>query len=121
MPTSEGAFRDSCAHSQPSRKANTSSPPRLVDSRLVSGPSLDVSGGDGARPVTEPGGGSTGMLCEAAALIGGSDCEYDGGGTDGREGSHELIGCRRLLVAVKYCDGDCVVAAKDGKLGGDEE
>lgn len=62
MPTSEGALRDSCAHSQPSKKARTSSPPRLVDRRLVSGPSVEVRGGDGASPVTEPGGGRTGTL-----------------------------------------------------------
>ena len=53
------------------------------------------------------------------ALIGGKDCEY-GEGAGGRDGSHELIGCRRLLVAVRYCEGDWVVAAMLGRLGGEE-
>lgn len=64
---------DSCVHSPPSRKARTSSPPRLVESKLESGPSVEVKGGDGASWVTDPGGGRTGMLCDAAALIGGRD------------------------------------------------
>ena len=95
-------MKDSCAHSPPSRKAKTSSPPRLVDKIPVSGPSVEVKGGEGASWVTEPGGGRTGALGEAVAVIGGSDCEYGGGGTDGRDGSHELMGCNRLLEAVRY-------------------
>lgn len=120
MPTSDGWFRANCDHSQPSKNARTSSPPRLVDMRLVSGHSDEVRGGEGASWVTAPGGGSTGTLCEVAPVMGGSDCEYGGGGTLGRDGSHELIGCSRLLVAVRYWDGDCVVADRDGKLGGEE-
>jgi hypothetical protein len=49
--------------------------------------------------------------------MGGRDWEYGGGGACGRVGSQELMGFRRLLVAVKYWDGDCVVADRDGKLG----
>lgn len=120
IPTSDGPMRENWAHSQPSRKASTSSPPRLVDSRLVSGPSVEVSGGDGASPVTVPGGGRTGTPCGAAALIGGRDWEYGGGGAEGRDGSQELMGWRRLLVAVRYCEGACVVAARDGRFGGEE-
>jgi hypothetical protein len=71
MPISDGAFR-AIDHSEPSRKATTSSPPRLVHRRDESelGPSVEVSGGEGAS-VTEPGGGRTGTL--VAALMGGRD------------------------------------------------
>jgi hypothetical protein len=55
------------------------------------------------------------------ALIGGKDWEYGGGGTDGREGSQALMGWRRLPdVAVMYWDGDWVVAAMEGRFGGEE-
>ena len=64
---------DSWVHSHPSRKAITSSPLRLAESKLESGPSVEVRGGDGASWETDPGGGRTGMLCEAAALMGGRD------------------------------------------------
>lgn len=64
--------------------------------------------------MTDPGGGRTGMVCEAAALMGGRDWEYGGGGTCGRAGSQELMGFRRLLVAVRYWEGDCVVADREG-------
>lgn len=122
IPTSDGALRDICAHSLPSRKARTSSPARLVDNMLESGPSVEVRGGDGASWATEPGGGRTGRLCGAAALIGGRDWEYGGGGTDGRGGSQELMGWSRLLaVAVRYGEGDWVVAAREGRFGGEEE
>lgn len=47
---------------------------------LESGPSVVVRGGDGANCVTEPGGGRTGMVCDVAALMGGRDWEYGGGG-----------------------------------------
>ena len=120
MPSSDGWIVASCVQSPPSRNASTSSPPRLVDIKLVSGPSVEVSGGEGASWVTEPGGGRTGMLCGAAALIGGRDCEYGGGGPEGRLGSQELIGCSRLLVAVMYEEGDWVVAAIEGRLEEDE-
>jgi hypothetical protein len=48
IPTSDGALREIWDHSQPSKKARTSSPARLVDSMLESGPSVEVRGGDGA-------------------------------------------------------------------------
>ena len=57
------------------------------------------------------------MVCEAAALIGGRDWEYGGGGACGRAGSQELMGFRRFVVAVMYWEGDCVVADREGKLG----
>lgn len=50
--------------------------------------------------MTEPGGGRTGTL--VAALIGGRDWEYGGGGAVGRAGSQEFIGWRRFEVAVRY-------------------
>ena len=123
IPTSDGPLSVFCAHSQPSKNASTSSPPRLVESILESGPSVEVSGGDGASWATGPGGGKTGgRLCGLpAALIGGRDWEYGGGGTDGREGSQELMGWRRLpAVAVRYWEDGWVVAAKEGRLGGEE-
>jgi hypothetical protein len=96
-PTSEGIVPGDWAYSLPSRKARTSSPPRLVAQRLlkVSRPS-SVTGGDAPGCPTDPGGGSMGRWwLEAAVEMGGRACEYGGGGGCDREASHELIGCKR--------------------------
>ena len=78
--------------------------------------------------MTDPGGGRTGMACGAAAVMGGRECGgagllggwfvvSGGGGACGRAGSQVLMGFRRLPVVVKYWEGDCVGADREGKLG----
>lgn len=120
-PTSDAALGD-CVHSLPSRKARTSSPPRLVDQRLlkVSRPS-SVAGGDAPGCPMDPGGGSIGRPCVgAAALIGGRDCEYDAGGGCDREFSHEFIGCRRADEAGVEVFGSppyALEGAREGSVG----
>jgi hypothetical protein len=81
-PPSDGMMPWIWSYSHPSRKASTSSPPRLVDQRLFDGkvsiPST-VAGGDAAG-CAEPGGGNSGRPCGVPALIGGRAWEYGGGG-----------------------------------------
>lgn len=94
-----------CSQLPPSRKATTSSPPRLAVHIEFSAPSTPSAAGD-VGYATEPGGGSIPPKpCWAVALIGGSDCEYGGGGACWCEVTQELSGCRRLAVLAMNCDG----------------
>jgi hypothetical protein len=89
-----------------------------------------VTGGEAACGFTLPGGGSRVRLCGVvAALMGGRDCEYGGGGC-WRDVSHEFNGCRRFDGgAVMYCvePGPADVAAdvggppypSEGRFGGE--